>query len=108
MCRRVSLRSPIRKRPIWPSPSWSLFRGVPSISTLYTKPHYPPLKSRVPSRVESTARRIARVGCRAMPTRRGRGTLCRPQVGRDPRARGFAGMRLEGEIPGAEKPAPVR
>ena len=45
----------------------------------------------------STARRIARVGCRAMPTRRG--TCSRPCVGRGPR-------KGQGEIPGAEQSAP--
>jgi hypothetical protein len=45
----------------------------------------------------STAWRIARVGCRAMPTRRG--TFSRPYVGRDPR-------KGQGEIPGAEQSAP--
>ena len=46
----------------------------------------------------STAWRIARVGCRAMPTRRG--TFSRPYVGRDP-ARG-----REKSQAGAEQSAP--
>jgi hypothetical protein len=54
-------------------------------------------KARVPHRVEYRLAHRPRVGCRAMPTRRG--TFSRPCVDRDPR-------EGQGEIPGAEQSAP--
>ena len=78
-----------------PPPYTQATQAPPPAHPLITRTA-PRHKTRVSPRL-STARRIARVGCRAMPTRRG--TLSRPRVGRDPR-------KGQGEIPGAEKSAP--
>ena len=85
---------------------WQGFEKVrqpPYHKAVQLPPHLPPPNRTHPHHNPvsypglSTARRIARVGCRAMPT--WRGTFSRPFVGRDPR-------KGQGEIPGAEQSAP--